>query len=176
MEFAIVVARRSWFEISLWKIGKGRKKEKGAKEKSKRDGIQTAELNRRDQVTATNSWPSFLRKGGQRSITRWQHLLNRVHPTCTERPSLNKECGWKGGDRSGLAQGQELTGRKRRTKTSLQERKKNILDTHRPSHGRSYPAGISSNGTSRAFGWGPGDLAIASPRAVVWRSCLPPLT
>ncbi|MGC2529703.1 MAG: hypothetical protein WA639_18285 [Candidatus Acidiferrum sp.] len=64
MEFAIVVARRSWFEISLWKIGKGRKKEKGAKEKSKRDGIQTAELNRRDQVTATNSWPSFLRKGG----------------------------------------------------------------------------------------------------------------
>ncbi|MGC2891717.1 MAG: hypothetical protein WB627_21835, partial [Candidatus Acidiferrum sp.] len=29
----------------------------------------------------------------------------------------------KGGDRSGLAQGQELTGRKRRTKTSLQERK-----------------------------------------------------
>jgi hypothetical protein len=70
MEFAIVVARRSWLELSLWKIGKGRKKEKGAKEKSKRDGIPTAELNRRDQVTATNSWPSFLRKGGQRSIIR----------------------------------------------------------------------------------------------------------
>ncbi|HTQ62346.1 MAG TPA: hypothetical protein VMI32_19120, partial [Candidatus Solibacter sp.] len=34
-----------------------------------------------------------------------------------------KECGWKGGDRSGLAQGQELTERKRKTKTSLQERK-----------------------------------------------------
>ena len=50
--------------------------------------------------------------------------MNRVHPNCTERPSLNKECGWKGGDRSGLAQGQELTGRKRKTKTSLQERKK----------------------------------------------------
>src|SRR6266403_3459809 len=49
--------------------------------------------------------------------------MKRVHPTCTERQSLNKECGWKGGDRSGLAQGQELTGRKRRTKTSLQERK-----------------------------------------------------
>src|SRR5438034_9453179 len=64
--------------------------------------------------------------------------MNRVHPTCTERPSLTKECGWKGGDRSGLAHGQELTGRKRRTKTSLQERekRKNILDTHRPSHGR----------------------------------------
>src|SRR5271169_616804 len=50
--------------------------------------------------------------------------MNRVHPNCTERKSLNKECGWKGGDRSGLAQGQELTGRKRKTKTSLQERKK----------------------------------------------------
>src|SRR2546422_10820139 len=64
--------------------------------------------------------------------------MNRVHPTCTERPSLNKECGWKGDDRSGLAHGQELTGRKRRTKISLQEKKKrkNILDTHRPSHGR----------------------------------------
>ncbi len=28
---AIVVPRRSWLEISLWKTGKGRKKEKGAK-------------------------------------------------------------------------------------------------------------------------------------------------
>src|SRR6201982_4269611 len=45
--------------------GKRRKTEKGAKEKArKRDGIPTAELDRRDQVTATKSWPSFLRKGG----------------------------------------------------------------------------------------------------------------
>ncbi len=50
--------------------------------------------------------------------------MNRVHPTCTERPSLTKECGWKGDDRSGLAHGQELTGRKRRTKISLQDKKK----------------------------------------------------
>jgi hypothetical protein len=28
--------------------------------------------------------------------------LNRVHPPCTERQSLNKECGWKGGDRGAL--------------------------------------------------------------------------
>jgi hypothetical protein len=34
------------------------------KEGKKRDGIQTAELDRRDQVTATNSWPSSLRKEG----------------------------------------------------------------------------------------------------------------
>ena len=66
--------------------------------------IQTAELDRRDEVTATNSWPSSLEKKEQRSIHRWQHLLKRVHPTCTERQSLNKECGWKGGDRGGLAQ------------------------------------------------------------------------
>src|ERR1700745_486597 len=45
--------------------GKRRKTKKEAKEKGrKRDGIQTAELDRRDQVTATKSWPSFLRKGG----------------------------------------------------------------------------------------------------------------
>jgi hypothetical protein len=67
MELPIVVARRSWLEISLWKTGKDRKKEKEhtrKKKKSiqgkrkrayrkKRDSIQTAELNRRDQVTAT---------------------------------------------------------------------------------------------------------------------------
>jgi hypothetical protein len=48
----------------------------------------------------------------------------REHPPSTERISLTKECGWKDGDRGGLAEGQELTRKKRRTKTSLQERKK----------------------------------------------------
>jgi hypothetical protein len=69
MELAIVVAGRSWLEISLWETGKDRKKEKEHTRK-KREGIQTAELNRRDQVTAPKSWPSFLRKGKQRSIIR----------------------------------------------------------------------------------------------------------
>ena len=41
-----------------------------AQKERKRDGIQTAELDRRVQVTATRSWPSFLQKGEQRSITR----------------------------------------------------------------------------------------------------------
>ena len=71
---AIVVPRRSWREISLGKTGKSRKKEKGAKKEGKRGKrervSQTAELDRRDQVTATKSWPSFLRKGEQRSIIR----------------------------------------------------------------------------------------------------------
>jgi len=50
---AIVVAGRSWLEMSLWTIRKGRKKEKEhtrKKEKEhtrkKRDGIRTTELNR----------------------------------------------------------------------------------------------------------------------------------
>jgi hypothetical protein len=36
-------------------------KEKGAKKKERKKGddIQTAELDRRDQVTAPNSWPNF---------------------------------------------------------------------------------------------------------------------
>jgi hypothetical protein len=68
---AIVVPGRSWLEISLWKTGKGRKKEKGAyKERKKRDGIQTAELNRRDQVTATVPGPVSFERGEQRSIIR----------------------------------------------------------------------------------------------------------
>ena len=36
---------------------------------------------------------------GRRSLTRWQHRLQREHPTCTEwMKSLSPECGWKGGD------------------------------------------------------------------------------
>jgi hypothetical protein len=55
-------------------------------------------------VTATKSRPTLpSQKGKQRSIIRWQHLLKREHPTGTERESLNYECGWKGGDRGGLA-------------------------------------------------------------------------
>ena len=30
--------------------------------------------------------------------------MNREHPTGTERTSLTEECGWKGGDRGGLAE------------------------------------------------------------------------
>jgi hypothetical protein len=42
----LFVARRSWLEISLWKTGKGRKKEKGAykKEKRSKQPSSTAEI------------------------------------------------------------------------------------------------------------------------------------
>ena len=117
------------------KLGKaGRKKKEHTRKK--RDGIQTAELNRRDQVTATNSWPSFHRKTGAK-------VDNQVAaPTESSTPNLHRATiaqqrvrmeGWR---QERLGSRQELTGRKRRTKRSLQERKKkNILDTHRPSHG-----------------------------------------
>ena len=52
-----------------------------------------------------------------------------AHLTGTERKSLNYECGWKGGDRGGLA------GRGKKWKKRWREKK--TLDTDRPSHGRS---------------------------------------
>src|ERR1700747_1797065 len=65
----------------------------------------------------------LFRCSAQPLITRWQHLLNQVHPTCTERPSLTKECGWKGGDRGGLAQWEKETIKKKK------EKMKERLDT-----------------------------------------------
>jgi hypothetical protein len=45
--------------------------------------------------------------------------LKREHPTCTERQSLTKECGWKDGDRGGPAQTQNPLGGKRKTDLTL---------------------------------------------------------
>jgi len=42
--------------------------------------------------------------------------------------SLTKECGWKDGDRGGPAP----------TKQTSDKKKKNRLDTNRPSHGRTW--------------------------------------
>src|ERR1700756_937252 len=106
--------------------GKRRKTEKGAKEKArKRDGIPTAELDRRDQVTATKSWPSFLRKGGT-------EVDNQVAaPTESSTPNLHRATiahqrvrmeGWRQrrlGSRAGTHREKEknkniLTGKKKR--------------------------------------------------------------
>src|SRR5260370_3910581 len=55
----------------MGKAGEERKKKKELKRKKekehkrrRRDGIRTTERNRRDQVTAAKSWPSFRRKTG----------------------------------------------------------------------------------------------------------------
>src|SRR5882762_2591713 len=62
-------------------------------------------------------------------------------PAETRTPNLHrakiaqKECGWKDGDRGGSAQTQKPpTGRKKKNR----QKKKNQLDTHRPSHGRTW--------------------------------------
>jgi len=48
-ELAIVVARRSWFETSLWKTGKGRKEKKGAQ---KEEGEKTEMVSKQPSSTA----------------------------------------------------------------------------------------------------------------------------
>src|SRR5260370_32252699 len=82
--------RRSWRSSFLGdpgskflcgKLGKaGRKKSK----EKKSDGIQAAELARRDQVTATNSWPNFPSREGSK-------VDNQVAaPTETSTPNLHR--------------------------------------------------------------------------------------
>ena len=64
------------------KSRKNRKKEEGAKKKG--DGIQTAELDRRDQVTATVPGPGSLRKRGT-------EVANQVAaPTESSTPNLHR--------------------------------------------------------------------------------------
>ena len=62
MELAIVVARRSWFEIYLRKTGKYRKKEKGAYKKEERWHPNSRAQPPRSGDCAS-AWTSFLRKG-----------------------------------------------------------------------------------------------------------------
>ena len=45
--------------------------------------------------------------------------MNREHPTCTERKSLTQECGWKGGDRGGLAEREKESRTHGKSKTPL---------------------------------------------------------
>src|SRR6266436_9794394 len=66
-----------------WERQEDRKRSKGKKER-KREGIQTAELDRRDQVTATNSWPNFPSKEGRK-------VDNQVAaPTESSTPTLHR--------------------------------------------------------------------------------------
>jgi hypothetical protein len=50
------------------KLGKAGRKKK--EQRKKREGIPTAELDRRDQVTATSPGPVFFERGEQRSLIR----------------------------------------------------------------------------------------------------------
>ncbi len=77
---------------------------------------------------------------------------------CTERKSLTKECGWKDGDRGGLAQWQQTHGKKK---------VKVCLDINRPSHGRSYRR---SDKLRRYADWKPKTCSKARTTKVNWKS------
>jgi hypothetical protein len=76
MELAIVVARRSWLEMSLWKTGKDkkkekehtRKKEKGAYKKEKDPNSRAQPPRSGDCGQLLAQFP--LKRGEQRSIIR----------------------------------------------------------------------------------------------------------
>ena len=106
------------------KLKKDRKKRKGAYKKGKKKKIRTAELNRRDQVTAPNSWPGFHRKTGAKVD------YQVAAPTETSTPTMHRATiaqqrvrmeGWRQerlGSRAGTHSEEEknkniLTGRKR---------------------------------------------------------------
>jgi hypothetical protein len=55
-----------FFSVKTWE----RQEEEKEHTRKKRDGIQTAELNRRDQVTAPVPGPVSFERGKQRSIIR----------------------------------------------------------------------------------------------------------
>jgi hypothetical protein len=70
-------------------------------------------------VTASMAWPSFCFDEKCRSLIRWQHRLQREHPTCTERKSLNEECGWKGGGSGSSAERKNLVQREKQKTIDL---------------------------------------------------------
>ena len=83
-------------------------------------------------MTATNSWgPTPTEEVGREVDYQVAAPTEREHPPGTERISFTKECGWKDGDRGGLAEWEQTHGKKK---------EKVCLDINRPSHGRSYVA------------------------------------
>ena len=118
------------FSVKNWERQEDRKR---STERS-RDGIQTAELDRRDQVTATSSWPNFPSREGI-------EVDNQVAaPTESSTPNLH---------RATIAQRVRMEGwRQRRLgstgtiwkkkKSRRKKKRKKRFDMHRPSHGRSY--------------------------------------
>jgi hypothetical protein len=65
-------------------------------------------------VTATKSWgPTLTETVGREVDYQVAAPTEREHPPCTERLSLTKECGWKDGDRGGLAEWKQIHGKKK---------------------------------------------------------------
>jgi len=93
-------------------------------------GKTAAELNRRVQVTATKSWgPTLTEKVGREVDYQVAAPTETRTPTWHRAHIAHKECGWKDGDRGGLAEWEQSHGKKKA---------KVCLDINRPSHGRTY--------------------------------------
>src|SRR5579859_4616620 len=73
------------------------------------------------------AWPNFHLTDGRRGrLTGGSTGCKRERPTCTERKTAHRECGWKDGD-SGDSAGESLCPTKKQ---------QNPLDSDWPSHGR----------------------------------------
>jgi hypothetical protein len=66
-------------------------------------------------VTAPSAWPSFGRKTGAKVDYQVAAPTELGTPTMHRAKSLNQECGWKDGDRGGLARMQGIHRRKEKT-------------------------------------------------------------
>jgi hypothetical protein len=90
-----------------------------------RDGIRTAELNRRDQVTAPNSWPNFGRKTGAKvdyQVAAPTELgTPTVHRAKIAQPRVRME-GWR--QRRPGSNAKDSTGRKRENRKKKHPYKK----------------------------------------------------
>jgi hypothetical protein len=112
--------------VKNWKRQEKRKAAKKEGKRNKRSDMQTAELDRRDPVTATRSWPNF-------PLARGTEVDYQVAaPTASRTPNLHRatiapqECGWKGGDRGGLAQWRQFG--KRRNKEEIKKKKEKMKE------------------------------------------------
>ncbi len=81
-------------------------------------------------MTATNSWrPTPTEKTGREDANQVAAPTETRTPTMHRANIAHKECGWKDGDRGGLAERELIHGKKKM---------KMCLDINRPSHGRSW--------------------------------------
>ena len=65
-------------------------------------------------MTATKSWrPTSTVKVGREDANQVAAPTEREHPPCTERTIAHKECGWKDGNRGGLAAYEQRHGKKK---------------------------------------------------------------
>jgi hypothetical protein len=122
-------------------LGQARRKKKSIQEK-KKDDIRTTELNRRDQVTAAKSWPSFHRKTGAKvdyQVAAPTELgTPNMHRAKIAQPRVRME-GWRQGRPSSNARNPQEGKRKQKEQTEEHtEKEKNALDSYRPSHGRTH--------------------------------------